>query len=220
MSNCDNMFMNYNYINDTTIPNNNPKQSQSCNYREPFANYNAKDELIGYYWYYGNTVVLTFNISGEVIVENTAIVYKVSGQEPDESTIGEIDQKAYNVVDLKAWVCTAIENDKYTWTEVDFESIETGKSVYITAKDYLQDKKIKIQLYDFQHQPIRDADGKFIESTSRVFKGDSIINFSIDSDLANQLSKGVYYCEVLVFDQNDNYIQTIFSQDDMVFDIR
>ena len=67
MSNCDNMFTNYNYINDNVIPNNNPKKTCSCNYREPFANYNAKGDIIGYYWYFGNTLTLDFNITGEVV---------------------------------------------------------------------------------------------------------------------------------------------------------
>lgn len=80
MSNCDNMFTNYNYINDNVIPNNNPKKTCSCNYREPFANYNAKGDIIGYYWYFGNTVTLDFNITGEVVIEDGSIVYKASGE--------------------------------------------------------------------------------------------------------------------------------------------
>ena len=224
MSNCDNMFTNYNYINDNVIPNNNPKKTCSCNYKEPFANYNAKGDIIGYYWYFGNTVTLDFNITGEVVIEDGSIVYKVSGDKPDESTIGDIDQKAYNIIDLKAWSCVAIEevdnSTVYTWVEIPFDSSAVGKSVYISAKDYLSDKKIKVQLYDFQHQPIRDDDGKFIESTKRMFNGAVNIYFNIDTDLSNKLHRGTYYCEVLVFDKNDNYIQTIFNQNDLVFDIR
>ena len=160
----------------------------------------------------------------DVVIEDGSIVYKVSGDKPDESTIGVIDQKAYNIIDLKAWSCVAIEDvdnsTVYTWVEIPFDSSAVGKSVYISAKDYLSDKKIKIQLYDFQHQPIRDDDGKFIEGTEKIFNGAVNIYFNIDADLSDKLHRGTYYCEVLVFDKNDNYIQTIFNQNDLVFDIR
>lgn len=224
MSSCDNMFMNYNYINSDTIPNNNKKTINRCLHKEPFTNYDKDGNVTGYYWYFGDTVVLNFNISGEVIVEDGSIVFKIAGQEPDESTRGEIDQKAYNIIDLKAWVCVAIEQTEsgfiYTWNETDFDNNTVGNSVYITAKDYLKDKKIKVQLFDFEHQVIRDPDGNFVKASEKVFDGNSTINFEIDSELTKLLPRGIYYCEMILFDNHDNYIDTIISQDNMVLNIK
>lgn len=47
-----------------------PKPLVSNVIYKPFEEYDAFGNLIGYWWYYGDTKNLEFNISGEIVVEN------------------------------------------------------------------------------------------------------------------------------------------------------
>ena len=65
------MFENYN--NDLTdyVPNNLPYKCQKIYpYPIPYTEYNAEGDIVGYYWYYGDTVNLVFEIDGETTVED------------------------------------------------------------------------------------------------------------------------------------------------------
>lgn len=70
------MFSNYQNLSENYIPNNLSQQlTKPCSYTKlnpceitkPYELYNAKNELEGYYWYYGNTINLEFEIDGEVL---------------------------------------------------------------------------------------------------------------------------------------------------------
>ena len=64
------MFTNYENIPASYIPCN-EKESIACKerYINPMEEYNAKGELIGYSWMYGDNIVLEFCTSGEVIFD-------------------------------------------------------------------------------------------------------------------------------------------------------
>ncbi len=73
------MFSNYQNLSDSYIPNNlssNKCQPESytklnpCELTKPYELYDAKGELEGYYWYYGNSINLEFEIDGEVLDVN------------------------------------------------------------------------------------------------------------------------------------------------------
>ena len=69
------MFTNFNATPSTYIPNNiNKKPPQLGTYPpvKPLEEYNAKGELIGYYWMYGDNVVLNFTLSGDVTYDSSA----------------------------------------------------------------------------------------------------------------------------------------------------
>ena len=70
------MFTNYQNLSEYYTPNNLAQhQTRPCSYTKldpceitkPYELYNAKNELEGYYWYYGNTINLDFSIDGEVL---------------------------------------------------------------------------------------------------------------------------------------------------------
>lgn len=68
------MFTNYQNLNKDYIPNNlsqcTPKSYTSkldpCEITKPYELYDAKGDLEGYYWYYGESIVLDFSIDGEI----------------------------------------------------------------------------------------------------------------------------------------------------------
>ena len=70
------MFTSYQNLSENYIPNNLAKDKRipcsytklnPCELTRPYELYNAKNELEGYYWYYGNTINLEFEIDGEVL---------------------------------------------------------------------------------------------------------------------------------------------------------
>lgn len=193
------MFTNYNE-NSTTCPRITNRECYSN--RVPYAEYNANNELVGYYWYYGDTVDIQFDVTGEVTIESDAIVYTASGDMPQENTVGYINQKAYNIVDYISWTCVAIVEDKYIWTEDKiFEAPDNGgKLLYISAKNFLKDMLYKICIYNGRYELLYTFDGN--ASTN--------ISLHIDEDLSKELVKGIYYITLTVANKNStNFIPLI-----------
>ena len=72
------MFDNYENLADDYVPNNlrpshPPKKPCSdnldpCRPNKPYEDYDAKNNLVGYWWYYGNTFNLEFNIEQEATI--------------------------------------------------------------------------------------------------------------------------------------------------------
>lgn len=193
------MFTNYDE-NSTTCPRNTVRECHSN--RVPYAEYNANNELVGYYWYYGDTVDIQFDVTGEVTIESDAIVYTAPGDMPQENTVGYINQKAYNIVDYISWTCVAIIEGKYIWEEDKiFEApANDGRLLYISAKNFLKDMLYKICIYNGRYELLYTFDGN--ASTN--------ISLHIDEDLSNELVKGIYYITLTVANKNStNFIPLI-----------
>ena len=215
------MFSNYHNIADNYIPNNlvcsfpvgksytklDPIQAS-----KPYEEYNAKGELIGYYWHYGETLNLEFNIDGEITVEDDAIIFYNIGQCPTEQTVGKLNQRAYNTATHRSWTCTYVSeaDNKYGWTEdAEFTySEDSPKQVYVDATTFLKDKNVEVVLYNFRMERIH----------AKTFKGTTKIIFEIDTQLSQELVKGIYYCSLTVFDDKINL--PIFNSHDCVLSVK
>lgn len=206
------MFLNYQNIADNYTPNNLvcsfPKgksytKLDPVSTSKPFEEYNSKGELIGYFWHYGESLNLEFNIDGEITVEDRAIILNHSGQTPSVTEGGK-GQRAYNIVDLISWTCVDVQNGLCQWEE-DEEftyDVDSDNSVYISADTYLKNKNIELKLYNFRHEEIYQ----------QVFEGKSRIIFNITPDLSKMLKRGIYYCSLTVFNKDVN--MTIFDASD------
>ena len=111
------MFLNYHNIDSNYRPNNlinafpskmNSSKLDPLDASKPFEEYNTKGELTGYFWRYGETLNLEFNIDGEITIESNAMLLKIKGQEPTTVTMGKVGQRVYNIVDLRSWTCVAV----------------------------------------------------------------------------------------------------------------
>lgn len=215
------MFDMYDNLQDYYVPNNlrpcppkpcDDKLIQEC-VKKPYEEYNAEGKLIGYYWYYGDTINLEFNIDGDIIVEDNAIIYTAINETPTEQTSGVIGQKAYNVIDLKSWTCTAIDslNNTYTWTEdSQFTNPESGdRNIYVTAQDFMKDKQVTVELYNFRREPI----------ITKTYAGSTQIIFAIDKDISKQLVRGVYYCSLTVW-SGEELSRTILYQEECSLNVK
>ena len=175
---------------------------------KPYEEYNVKGELIGYKWYYGNSINLEFNIDGQVTVEDDAIIYYASGEKPLNTTRAHIGQRCYNVKDLVSWTCTAVVNTLYTWTmDEEFTYPNTTNYVYVSAEDYIKDKTLRLTFFDFRMRVVHEV----------VQQGNTTMVVDIDSELSQKFVKGVYYCRLDVFNNNIN--DTIFDVKDCVFNV-
>lgn len=198
------IFDNYQNLDNAYVPNNLsqlfPKKipCHRPQFKKPFEDYNAEGKLIGYYWYYGNTVSLNFNITGEIIVEDTDIIYTAIGQRPTVNTVGQIGCKAYNVIDLLSWTLVSIHDNSYIW-EQDSEFIcpnNGQRNVYFTSEQFLKDRYVKITILNFRKEPIYQE----------TFAGDQSVVLNIDENLSAKLTKGVYYYNLEIFDQDGTCI--------------
>ena len=213
------MFLNYQNIADNYTPNNlvcsfpvgkSYTKLAPVQASKPYEEYNKKGELIGYFWRYGETLNLEFNIEGEITVESDAIVYTEEGSGPDISTVGYLNQRAYNIEDFSSWTCTKIVEDYYIWEEdSEFVYDETaGYKVYVSAEDFLADKNIQVTLYNFRMEPIH----------KEIFEGTTQVILPITCELSKQMKRGIYYCELSVF--NSEMSMKIFDSHDCILSVK
>lgn len=165
---------------------------------KPFEVYDAKGNLIGYSWHYGDTVNLQFSIMGEVTVDSNAIIYKAHGMKPTQNTAGEINQKCYNIDDLISWTCTGISPGTthrfvYEWTQDnEFTYPDDGvQDVYITAKDFVKNKLIQVQILNLKRGIVE----------SRLFEADTMIEFIVNRELSERLTVGTYLVTLTLIDR-------------------
>lgn len=207
-----NMFTNYNNISPSYVPNNmhiintdiqSYTKLNPIDISKPYELYNAKNELEGYFWYHGESIVLDFAIDGEITVETDALVFNSKGEYPSETTKGYVGQVAYNTADYKAWKCSTIVDKRYIWTqegEIGYNSA-LSRSIYIDASDYLRDKNIELKIFDFRYNQIY----------SKIIAGTEKALFEIDKELSTKMIPGIYYCSLEVY--NDRVNQKIFGTD-------
>ena len=197
------MFTNYQNLSEYYTPNNLAKYQQqpssytkfnSSNTTLPYELYNAKSELEGYFWNYGETITLDFSIDGYFTMnDNDRILYK-AGEKPSINTEGRLGQKIYNIIDYKSWECKSYSHSEYIWEE-DKEftyPLNTKQFVYIDASDYLKDKMITFRLYNFRYEEIY----------TKNISGSPEIKIFIDTEINKLLTKGIYYCSLEVIGNN------------------
>lgn len=81
-----------------------------CKPKIPYEEYNAEGKLVGYYWYYGDTTTLEFNLEGEVTVVDQGLYSSVEDFMQGKSVSimfydfrnNLIYQKDYSIDDVKA----------------------------------------------------------------------------------------------------------------------
>ncbi len=180
--------------------------------KKPYEEYNAEGELIGYYWYYGDTVELDFHITGEITIESDSIIYCGANECPTIDTEGVIDQKAINIVDFISWTLTAITEDlEYVWTqdEIFTEPTDGDIPMYISAQSFLKDKQISVRLFNFRGE----------ELDIKTYAGSADIKYTIDKELSDTLLPSVYKCTVTIW-SDEGLSKEILSKQDCVLTVK
>lgn len=165
-----------------------PHRDELARPNKPYEEYDADGNLIGYSWYQGDTIQLAFHIDGKINVENNAIVYTSYGDAPTVATEGIINQKAYNIVDLKSWTCQGQTATEYIWT-LDTQFVNpsyTSRSYYISASTYLANKILHFKVLNYRRQIIFES-----KQTAA-----SDIYFTISRENSLKIVKGTYTVEL------------------------
>lgn len=213
------MFLHYQNVADNYTPNNIKRsfpvgksytKLDPVKASKPYEEYNAKGELIGYFWHYGEVLNLEFNIDGEITVESDALIFTNHGEFPMLSTEGKLYQRAYNVVDFVSWTCVGYVDGNFIWRQdAEFEYDEnSNKSVYVDASQYMQDKQLKLVIYNFRMEPVHEV----------VLNGTCKATVSIDQELSMKLRKGIYYCSLNVIAPGVNI--PVFGSKDCVLVVK
>ena len=172
---------------------------------KPYELFDTKGNLEGYYWNYGDSINLEFNIDGEITIESDALILKRVGEAPATAKLGaKVGTRCYNIVDLRSWTCVGIENHTFAWTEdPEFSYMLNGdRSIYVSAADYLRDKTLIAHIYNF----------RFEEIYKEYLAGSTQAILTITPELSKELTKGIYYCSLEVVGNNTQ--QTIFNAAD------
>lgn len=185
------MFDNYENIPSDYTPNNMFPVGHTI-YREIDTN-NLKIEtsLIGnknYKWNYGETFNIDYTVNTDITIMNDDIIFRNKGEEPTQSLIGELNQRIYNVVDIKEWICKEIIDDNiYNWElQKTFIVPANGDKSETLTPDY-SDKIITINFYDYRRE---------LFYTEELVNNDNIFTFEMTSEKSKDFIKGVYYLEI------------------------
>lgn len=189
------MFDNYANLNSNSIPYNItvilPAQRVEYSDEIPRKEYNVWGDFIGYSWNYGDTFNLQFHIEPVISVEQDAIVYTATNDAPTTATVGTFNQRAYNTVDLKVWVCKTYDQTVYVWEEQNAFTypVNGTKAITLLSDVSLLPRKVSVDIQDFRREVIDTFDVDW----------GSTISVPIDKELSAKLLKGLYYCVVTVF---------------------
>lgn len=161
---------------------------------KPYEEYDAKGRHVGYFWHQGETLNLEFYLEGEITVEPDAFIRLEKGEEPGSLMADYAGQKYYNVTDMRSWH-SYLEGNKTVWVEdAEFTYPESGanlKHVYMPATEYVKDKSVVVTLFNFRREPVH--------SWHPSLNNSKVVCY-VDKELSSSLSKGVYYCSVVVED--------------------
>ena len=204
------IFDNYDNLKEQYIPSNmnnkpcppppNPKLDPAIP-KKPYCDYNAKGELVGYWWPYGNTVNLEFELSGEATTDDTYFDVR------DFIKNKQIQIKLYNfrheVIDTKLY------DGKDYQSFVKVKGI-TKKSIglfYIYDEE--TDQYIGVKLPE-AYEEGRDY---YISNPDPV-----CIVYPIDEAMSLTLEKNTYYCSLSIINKGIN--ETVFYQEDCTLTVR
>ena len=179
------IFTNYDNLDKNYIPNNVSPQCYDDIIEEdvlPRPFYNLKGNFVGYTWNQDDTFKWEIDLNKEILVESNALIYDVKDVKPTETTQGSIGQKAYNVIDIKSWLCVGFTEETYIWKEDEsFTYPQNGDKKIILKPIVLGN--LSLDLYDFRWEHI---------NTFSNFNGNKLL-VEFDKSINELISQGIYY---------------------------
>lgn len=185
-----NIFDNYDNLKDQYIPSNmnrkpcppkaNPFLDPAIP-KKPYCEYNAEGNIVGYWWPYGNTVNLEFELDGGVTTEGNYIDVR------DFIKDKQLQIKLYNfrheVIDTKVYD----GKDYQKFIEVNHITDKTTGIFYIYDEE--------TDSYNIVKLPDAFEEGKkyYISNPDPV-----CVIYPIDENMSATLEKGTYYCSLSI----------------------
>ena len=221
-----NMFANYDNINPNYTPTNRepinlckPK-IDPCRPKRPYEEYNDKGELIGYYWNYGDTVDLEFDIDGKITIEDNnnpqyieaaeyikdkKVVINIYDYRGDIIARQEFNNSSYLSVGTTIKSNSVINGVTYTQdTQIDTEITIINKSVLESGSIIAKNSMINGEMI------LEDKE----LSVKEFLNQGTIITFKIDDELSKKLIPGIYKITLTLIGEDEKIIITIFDESD------
>lgn len=220
-----NLFTNYQNINPNYQPSNikppNPckPKLEPCKPNKPYEEYDAENKLVGYYWNYGDTINLEFDVSGEVTIIDgeeyisaldfligkyvVMTIYDFRGDVMATQTLYTSTTLQPNSIIKKG---SLINGELYDEdTQVENSSLTILQESILKRGSYItKDTTVNNYIYEEDEE---------VKQEIRLHPGTRII-FEIDKALSNKLIKGVYTCTLILYNTDNSYVDTLFSQTD------
>lgn len=195
------MFDNYKDLNPSYIPNNKNEviicEKEIQSQKLPHCEYNIKGKFIAYSWNYGDTLVLDFKKDKTIFVEKDAIIFEEKDKKPDTTTEGTYQQKIYNTIDFKCWICLSKDSLDYVWEEIPFTIPILGEKEEQLKFPYtINNGKISITIYDFRNEQFETFD----------YDDSDEISFEITEELSQKLLPNVYKIVARLYNDDNSYI--------------
>lgn len=205
------MFDNYENLNSQYIPTNisrapikpqcPPNICQPEIPNKPYEEINAKGELVGYWWNYGDTINLDFNLSGYVTVDGSNNYIDV---------LSFIQNKQINIT-LYNFRHEQITNMLFKgsdYKDLKYDIIPVNEHTIGIFYTYSNDTGTYNKVYLPQD---------YIKDTT-YYEGNLSIVFPIDKELSQALVPGIYYCSLTIIGEESTI--TIVDENSCTLTVR
>ena len=188
------MFEQYDNLSSQYIPSNMnkgsclPKQNpylDPLTPKKPYEEINAEGELVGYWWNYGDTINLEFELSGNVTVDDSNTFISVRDFIKDK-------QIRINIYNFRH---EQIETKLFDGNNKQYQSITYSVDPTVNRKTIGLFYTYSDNTYS-QVQLPRD----YIKDTIYYKEDDVKVIFGIDQAMSADLVKGIYYCSLEILD--------------------
>ena len=199
------IFDNYDNLKEQYIPSNMnnepcpPKANPFLNPavpKQPYCEYNAEGNVVGYWWPYGNTVNLEFDLDGYVTIDGSDVYVDVRDFIKDKQIKIQIYNFRHEIIDTKLY------------DGKDYQSITYSRAPEVDKRThgvyYTYNKETRT------YSPV-DLPEDF-EQEEKYYKADDIaIVYPIDADKSLTFEKGTYYCSLSIVSKEVN--ETVFFEE-------
>ena len=154
----------------------------------PFPIYNARGQLKGYFWNYGDTLQFSFSPYKVIKVEEDSLIFDRYDEFPSSSDIGIPGQKAYNTESAKSWTCVGpLGLDEVEWEEDKFLSYPEDGTKEISIRLGANDSnRMLVEVFNFRWEKFHSFETTGNDITNSI-------TIDIDKELSSKFVPGIYY---------------------------
>ena len=198
------ILSNYEHITNKPFPNNVDKFAIDCSAtidnRVPKEIYDVRNNFVGYEIHSMDNVEIPFTVNKSIRVPLTALVYRDRGLSPNNTTVGNRLQKAYNTIDCTSYTCYGYNINGYIWETDAFLEFDLCGDKQIELTPYMSESLIEVKIINFR--------GKTLLTKSDF--GVDTLKWRLTEEEYNKLGTGIFNCEInCITEENSSTVDRI-----------
>lgn len=178
---------------------------------KPYEEYNAEGQLVGFWWNYGNSVNLEFELSGYVTIEEADTYVPVREFIKDKNI--QITLYNFRHEEITTRFYSGSDYQTITYSEAHNVNKRTIGVYYTHRTETDPETGEVISVYE----PV-DLPEDYEEGVTYYKQDDIEVIFGIDEDFSKKLLKGVYFCSVAIV--SADFMATVFFQEDCTLQVK